>query len=155
MKKQITTALLLTSLFFASCGIKQDGQIELKNGEDKPVSVKYSIAKFRYDEFVKAVSKDDFKLISEKASSEAKMKCKFMPTYDPKEITFNLNHDTVVAMVIFHAKNAMGVSDSQMSVSMFKGSSLISEAELNKPTEEEANRVADSIANELTKALAQ
>lgn len=108
-----------------SCKQAQKGNIEVVNGEGKTVSVPYHIADLNYNEFISKVSKDEFKTISEKASSEAKMKCKFMPTYEPKDFSYMIEHDTVIVIVGFNAKNAFGVTDGLMSISKFKGTTFI------------------------------
>lgn len=126
MKKLALIYSIFAMILMSSCKQAQKGNIEVTNGEGKSVSIPYQIAIFKYDELISKVNKDDFKTISEKASSEAKMKCKFMPTYEPKEFSYMIENDTITVMVIFHAKNAMGVSDSQMSSSKFIGTTFIS-----------------------------
>lgn len=153
MKK--TIILLAIGSFMVACKQPQKGTIEVKNGEDKTVSVPYEIGQLRYDEFVSLVSKEQFKTITEKASSEAKMQCKFIPTYEPKSFSYFTSGDTINVMVNFQAKNAFGTPDIGMATSKFLGGNLLpnenvkSEIELGK----EAERMADSIQKALDEAL--
>ena len=107
MKKIIYSISIISALFLSSCSSKpkKEGQITLKNGEDKEVSVDYQIS--NYDEFASQIqNKEDFQKIIEKASSEAHKTCKFMPTYEPKQISILISNDTVTTFLTFNAKNA-------------------------------------------------
>lgn len=149
--------LMLFAIFaiMVSCKQPQKGNIEVKNGEDKIVSVPYEIAQLKYDEFVSLVSKEQFKTITDKASSEAKMQCKFMPTYEPKSFSYFTNGDTISVMVNFHAKNAFGTPDLGMSTSKFLSGNLLPNENIksNIEIEKEAFRMADSIQKALDEAL--
>lgn len=102
--------------------------MSLKNGDNKEVDVKYSIAKLQYDFFTSQVkSKSDLQIIADLASDEAKSNCKFTPTYEPTNISFMAEHDTITVFVSFNAKNAFGVPGTEVSVFKFKGSKLIGE----------------------------
>ena len=152
MKK--TFLLLVICSIFVACKQPQKGNVEVKNGEDKTVSVPYEIAQLRYDEFVSLVNKEQFISITEKASSEAKMQCKFTPTYEPKSFSYYLTGDTINVMVDFNAKNAFGTSDFGMSTSRFLGGNLLENQnmKLQKELEEQTNRMADSIQKALDEA---
>lgn len=125
--KQIIYSLSITLiLFLTACSSKpkKEGQITLKNGEDKEVLVNYQIT--NYDEFITQINnKEDFQTIIDKASSEAHMTCKFMPTYEPKQISFIISNDTVTTFLTFNAKNAFGVPGSNISFSKFKKTTFI------------------------------
>lgn len=160
MKK--TLLLLAICSIFVACKQPQKGNIEVKNGEDKTVSVPYEIAQLRYDEFVSLVNKEQFISITEKASREAKMQCKFIPTYEPKSFSYFVTGDTINVMVNFQAKNTFGTPDLGMSTSRFLGGNLLpsefaktqlEEAETQLKLEEFANRTADSIQKALDEAL--
>lgn len=153
MKK--TFILLSLCSIFVACKQPQKGNVEVKNGEDKPVSVPYEIAQLRYDEFLSLVNKEQFISITEKASSNAKMQCKFMPTYEPKSFSYFTNGDTINVMVNFQAKNAFGTSDIGMSTSKFLGGNLLAneDAKTQIELEKDANRMADSLQKVLDAAL--
>lgn len=90
--------LLITAIVVSCSNLKpsQEGTLSLKNGDNKEVDVKYSIAKLQYDFFISQVkSKSDLQIIADLASSEAKSNCKFTPTYEPTNISFMAEHDTI------------------------------------------------------------
>lgn len=153
MKK--TLLLLAICSIFVACKQPQKGNVEVKNGEDKTVSVPYEIAQLRYDEFVSLVNKEQFISITEKASSEAKMQCKFIPTYEPKSFSYFVSGDTINVMVNFHAKNTFGTPDIGMSTSKFLSGNLLPNENMksNIEIEKEALRMADSIQKALDEAL--
>jgi hypothetical protein len=122
MKKLI----LLLPFVIISCKQAQKGEVNVVNGSGATVSVKYQIPIFKYDEFVEKVDKQTFNSITDKASSESKMKCKYMDSYEPKDISYNISGDTATVLLIFNAKNAYGVADSKMSVCKFIKDNLIS-----------------------------
>jgi hypothetical protein len=125
MKNVQLNYLLFALLLLSSCKQPQQGKINVTNGEGILVNVPYEIAILSYDELSKKINKDDFKIITEKASSEAKMKCKFLPTYNPKGFSYMIEQDTITVIVTFHAKNALGVSNSEISFSKFLGNKFI------------------------------
>lgn len=145
MKK--TILILAIFSLFVSCKQAQKGKVELKNGEDKIVSVPYEIATLSYDKFITLVSKDQFTSITEKASSEAKMKCKYMQTYEPKSVFYYASNDTISVTVDFTAKNAFGVPDFQMSFSKFIGDKLLVDESIKNQADELEKALEDALNN--------
>ena len=125
---KLFTLLVITTIATSCLKFKpsQTGELSLKNGDDKKVLVKYEVAKFKYEIFVKQIkNKDELQNIAEQASEQAKLSCKFMPTYEPKSLSFMANYDTVTVFVSFNAKNAFGVAGSEVLISKFKGKKFI------------------------------
>ena len=127
MKKLIYLLLLVVATISQSCSSKpaQTGQVTVKNGEDKDVTISYEIPKLNYDSFISQIDGEKFQTIVEKASSEAHINCKFLPTYEPRQISLIISGDTVTTFLTFFAKNGYGVKDSGVRISKFKGSNLI------------------------------
>jgi len=122
MKKSLSF-LIVCLLIACSGGFKEKGEIKLKNGEGQEVSIPYQINGFT--DFSKIVSKDDFFIIVQKASDEAKTRCKYKPTYVPVSIDIFNKHDTITTLHSFTAKNAFGVPDELRSYCKFKGTDII------------------------------
>lgn len=120
--------VLITSVTTSCIKFKpsQADELSLKNGEDKEVQVKYEIAKLNYKHFTSVIkTKTELQSIAEQASSQAKMNCKFMPTYEPKELSLMASQDTITVFVTFNAKNAFGTTGSDVLIIKFKGTTYI------------------------------
>lgn len=124
MKKNLFIAILI---FISSCSpqLKEKGEINLPNGEGKPVKVKYEI--YEFPKFAKKYTMKDFEGMANKSADVAKSICKNDLTFEP--IEFKLysagSGDTMTVNFDMSAKNGFGVPQKQKVYVDFVGTRYI------------------------------
>jgi len=111
-------------LFLTSCslGLKRKGSVQVENGMNQKVSINYEIINSK--DSTKLLLKEDFIKIVNQASNEARLSCKYKPTYEPFEVILLMNNDTVKTIVNFRAKNGFGVPNEESKYAKFRGTEL-------------------------------
>lgn len=123
--KKIGFALVV--LFLTSCGnsIKKRGEITLKNGQDKDVSVSYSISN-EVDFINEKYTEKEFRHIIEITSIWANTQCVNEATYEPiKSSVTILPEDTVMVTVKGSCENNFGAKGDISNHEMFIGTEKI------------------------------
>ena len=80
----LATILIIVSFISCTESVKEKGQITLKSGDGKDISVQYEIDSL--SGFTPKYSMEDLISISEQLSKRAEDKCSFPLTYEPKKI---------------------------------------------------------------------
>ena len=110
--------------------LKLKGQVEVENGMGQKVKIPYQIVYVNAPDSISRITMEHLTKVVNTASSTAKSKCKFTPTYDPVRIdlylhkgfrTDSIYKDSITTEIKFRAKNAFGVPDEMMVLSNFKG----------------------------------
>ena len=94
--------------------------INLKNGDDKNIKVRYEIEKWNFRGIAHDLDSTKFFTMIEKTRLDAMNSCKFVLTYEPKNFKISIKENRIAVEHVFSAKNAMGVPDLLTSISYFE-----------------------------------
>jgi len=117
-------AAILIFVSFISCteSVKEKGQITLKSGDGRDISVQYEIDSLSV--FTQKYSIKDLISISEQLSKRAENKCSFPLTYEPKRIIVFFKNGELATGMDFTAKNAFGTPIKGVLYGEYKGTEL-------------------------------
>lgn len=124
LSKFTVLAAILIFVSFISCteSVKEKGQITLKSGDGKDISVEYEIDSLAG--FTPKYSMKDLISISEQLSKRAEDECKFPLTYEPKRIIVFFKNGELATGMDFTAKNAFGTPIKGVLYGKYKGTVL-------------------------------